>query len=76
MGDVGGVMSVLTVLISFLIRPFANFSFKLKAFKRLYLVNTMDATLMKNPSLLKKKNKRLFNSSVHSHISAKSQLEL
>jgi hypothetical protein len=76
MGDVGGVMSVLTVLISFLIQPFADFSFKLKAFKRLYLVNTTDYTLMKNPSLLKKKNKHLFNRSVHSHISPKSQSEL
>jgi hypothetical protein len=76
MGDVGGVMSILTVLISIIIQPFAELSFKLKAFKRLYLANTTDDSLMKNPSLNKKKNKHLFNSKVHSHISPASQAEL
>jgi len=46
LGDLGGVLEIITLIIGFFIYPVSEFSFILKAAKRLYLVRTNDDKLM------------------------------
>ena len=56
-GDLGGVMEILTVLCGFFIFPISEHSFILKALESLYLGRTKDKRLFKR-SNLKRKNKK------------------
>ena len=41
-GDLGGVLEIFVLLFIFIINPITDFSFKMKAIQKLYLVKTKD----------------------------------
>ena len=44
--DVSGVKELIISIIGFLIYPWAQFNFQIKALEKLYLVNTKDTSLI------------------------------
>jgi hypothetical protein len=45
LGDLGGVLEFIVVLVGLLIIPFSSYSFNLKAFQKLFLANTKDESV-------------------------------
>ena len=48
LSDLGGVLEIISLLFGFLILPISEFSFILKAAKRLYMVRAKDQSLFLN----------------------------
>ena len=59
-GDLGGVLEVITFMFGIFLVPISEFSFVIKALQKLYLARTTQTGLFKNDKMRKKKNKTKF----------------
>jgi hypothetical protein len=48
LGEIGGILGILQSAFMIILSPFVSFSFKIKAFKRFYLANTIRDDLLKS----------------------------
>ena len=53
-GDLGGVLEILLLIFGIFINPISEFSFYMKAIKKMFLIRTQDRTMTKGPALHKK----------------------
>ena len=58
LGDFGGLQEVLFIFIAFLVAPYAEHSFILKAIRKLYVAKTASRELFDNPISEKHNRKR------------------
>ena len=59
-GDLGGVLEVITFIFGIFLFPVSEFSFIIKALEKLYLARTSQTGLFKNDKMKKKNNKTKF----------------
>jgi cell division protein YceG involved in septum cleavage len=57
-GDLGGIMEIIFFLMSGILYPIAEFSFKLKALQKLYLARTTSPEILLQPKSKKRKSVR------------------
>ena len=76
LGQVGGVLGIVQTFCIIILGPIAQFSFQMKAFKRLYLATTERDDLFKQSQSIKDKNKHIYDEDKHASIHHQKKKEI
>ena len=76
LGQVGGVLGIVKTFCISILGPITQFSFQMKALKRLYLASTEREDLFKESQSIKDKNKHIFDEDKHATIHHQKKKEI